>query len=90
MTKHAHRVGNLANEDVDLVGAFDQTWSCFYGGAKLMTFEFACKSMCSFGETSEQESFFLRCCSLHFVPCLRSNFGEELSFVRLTVVAVKF
>jgi len=25
MMKHAHRVSNLANEDVDLVGACDQT-----------------------------------------------------------------
>jgi len=42
MTKHAHRVSNLANEDVDLVGAFDQTWSSFYGSLMLTTFEFAC------------------------------------------------
>jgi len=74
MTKHAHRAINLANEDVNLVGAFDQTWTISHGSLTLMTFEFACKSICSFGETSEQESFFLRCCSLRFVPCLRSNF----------------
>jgi len=49
--KHAHRVSNLANEDVNLVGMFDQTWSHFHGGVTHMTFEFACKSSCSFGET---------------------------------------
>jgi len=32
----------------------------------------------------------LRHCLLHFVPCLRSNFGGYLSFIRLTFVAVKF
>jgi len=53
MTKHAHRVSNLANEDVDLVGRVDQTWSYFYGGVTLITFKFAYKSICSFGETSE-------------------------------------
>jgi len=88
MMKHAHRVSNLANEDVDLVGAFDQTWSVSHGSLTVITFEFACNSICSFGETSEQESFFSRHCSLHFIPCLRSNFGEDLSFIRLTFVAV--
>jgi len=29
MTKHARRVINLANEDVDLVGAFDQNMELF-------------------------------------------------------------
>jgi len=53
MTKHAHRVNNLANEDVNLVGVFDQTWSSFYGSLMLMTFEFACNSSYSFGETLE-------------------------------------
>jgi len=53
MTKHAHRVSNLANEDVDLVGAFHQTWSISYGSLMLITFEFACNSICSFGETLE-------------------------------------
>jgi len=53
MMKHAHRVSNLANEDVDLVGIFDQTWSYFYGRVTLITFEFACKSIYSFGETLE-------------------------------------
>jgi len=56
--KHAHRVSNLANEDVNLVGTFDQTWSHFCGGVTLMTFKFACDSICSFGETSGQETFF--------------------------------
>ena len=74
MMKHAHRVSNLAKEDVDLIGRIDQTWSSFHGRAMFTTFEFACDSICSFGETSEQESFFLRHCSLHFVPCLWSNF----------------
>jgi len=53
MTKHAHGVINLANEDVDLVGIFDQTWSFFYGRVTLITFEFACNSIYSFGETLE-------------------------------------
>jgi len=53
MMKHAHHVINLANEDVDLVGIIDQTWSYFYGRAMFTTFEFACNSICSFGETSE-------------------------------------
>jgi len=81
MMKHARCVSNLANEDVDLVGMFDQTWSCFCGRATLMTFKFACDSICSLGETSEKESFFggfVRCI---LSPCLRSNFGEDLSFV---------
>ena len=90
MAKHAHRASNLANGDVDLVGMFDQTWSVSCGSLTVLTFEFACNSICSSGETLEYESFFLRCCSLYFVPCLRSIFGEELSFVRLTFAAVKF
>jgi len=53
MTKHAHRVSNLANEDVNLVGIFNQTWSYFYGRVTLITFEFACNSIYSFGETLE-------------------------------------
>jgi len=36
MTKHAHRVSNLANEDVNLVGILDQTWSDFYGSVTLI------------------------------------------------------
>jgi len=53
MTKHAHRVSNLANEDVNLVGILDRTWSILYGSLTLITFEFACNSIYSFGETSE-------------------------------------
>jgi len=53
MMKHAHRVSNLANEDVNLVGIVDKTWSYFYGRVMLITFKFACKSICSFGETLE-------------------------------------
>jgi len=54
MMKHAHRVSNLANEDVDLVGVFDQTWSVSYGSlVTVITFEFACTSIYSFGETLE-------------------------------------
>jgi len=66
----------LPIKDVDLVGIFDNMCSYFYGSLTLITFEFACKSIYSFGETLEEESFFLRCCSLHFitVPCLQSNF----------------
>jgi len=53
MTKHAHHVSNLANEDVDLVEVFDQTWSCSHGSLMLTTFKFACVSSYSFGETLE-------------------------------------
>jgi len=53
MTKHAHRASNLAKEDVDLVEAFDQTWSFSHGGLMLATFKFACDSSCSSGETLE-------------------------------------
>jgi len=53
MTKHAHRANNLAKRDVDLVEVLDQTWSCFYGRAMLITFKFACDGICSFGETLE-------------------------------------
>jgi len=60
MTKDAHRVSNLANEDVNLVGMLDRMWSVLHGSSTLATFKFACESICSFGETSEQESFFLR------------------------------
>jgi len=45
MMKHAHHANNLANEDVDLVGTVDQTWSHFCGRATLMTFKFACESI---------------------------------------------
>jgi len=51
--KHAHRVSNLAKEDVDLAGRIDQTWSYFYGRVTVITFEFACNSIYSFGETLE-------------------------------------
>jgi len=53
MMKHAHRASNLANEDVDLVGASDQTWSVSHGSLTVITFEFACISIYSFGETLE-------------------------------------
>jgi len=52
MAKHAHRAINLANADVDLIGTFDKTWSCFCCSLMLISFKFACKSICSFGETS--------------------------------------
>jgi len=39
MTKHAHRVSNLANGDVNLVGAFDQTWSVFVWKLNTVTFK---------------------------------------------------
>jgi len=68
MTKHAHRVSNLANGGVDLVGRVDQTWSCFHGRVALMTFKFACKNMCSFGETSELENFFAKVLFAVFRP----------------------
>jgi len=42
MTKHAHLASNLANKDVNLVGAFDQTWSIFVWMLNAMTFKFAC------------------------------------------------
>jgi len=68
MTKHAHRASNLANKDVDLVGIVDQTWSYFCGSVMLMTFKFACKSICSFSETSECESFFVKVLFTAFCP----------------------
>jgi len=74
MSKHVHRAVNLANEDVDFVGTLDQTWSILHGSLTCTTFEFACKSIHSFGETLEWESVFLRCCLLSFVPCLWSKF----------------
>jgi len=46
MTKHAHRASNLANEDVDLVGAFDQTWSIFAWMSNAVTFKICmCKHL---------------------------------------------
>jgi len=53
MMKHAHRASKLANEDANLVGAFNQTWSVLHGSLTVATFEFACDSIHSFGETSE-------------------------------------
>jgi len=81
MMKHAHRASNLANEDVDLVGMFDQTRSYFYGRVTLITFEFACESICSFGETSEYESFFIKALFTAFRLLVGRVSGEELSFV---------
>jgi len=90
MTKHAHRASNLAKEDVDLLEAFDQTWSFSHGSLMLTTFKFACSGSSSSGETLELESFFLRQ-SLLDSPLVVWRFcGEEMSFVRLTFVAVKF
>jgi len=51
MTKHAHRVSNRDDGHVNFVGVFDETWSYFCGGATLITFEFACKSIYAFAET---------------------------------------
>jgi len=51
MTKHAHRVSNRANEDVDLVGLFDKHGGVSRLVLKLITFKFACKSIYSSGET---------------------------------------
>ena len=81
MMKHAHRASNLANEDVDLVGTVDQTQSCFHGSVTLTTFKFACESLHSFGETSEQESFFVKVLFAVFHPLFGRIDGEELSFV---------
>jgi len=53
MTKHAHRVSNLANEDADLVGSIRSNMEYFLWELKLKTFEFACISICSSGETLE-------------------------------------
>jgi len=49
-----------------------------------------CKSICSFGETLEQESFFSKALFAAFHPLFGQFDGEELAFVRLTFVAVKF
>jgi len=83
MTKHAHRASYFANEDVDLVGTFDQTWSLSHGSSALVTFEFACNDICSVGETSEQESFFLRHFSLTLSLVCGQTFGEHVSFIIL-------
>jgi len=40
VTKHVHRVLNLANEDVDLVGTFDKAWSFFHASLTVTTFKF--------------------------------------------------
>jgi len=53
IAKHAHRVSNLANEDVDLIGMFDATWSVLRCSVKLMTFKFVLNRICFIGETSE-------------------------------------
>jgi len=74
MTKHARRASNLANEDVDLIGMLEQTWSCFCSRAMLTTFKFACKSICSFGETLEQESFFSKVLFAVFRPLFAVDF----------------
>jgi len=47
----------------------------------LMTFEFACESIYSFGETTEQESFFFKVLFAVFRPLFGRVCGEELSFV---------
>jgi len=53
MTRHAHRVINLANEMSILLEHSIKTWSISHGSLTLVTFEFACKSIYSFGETLE-------------------------------------
>jgi len=53
MTKHAHRVINLANEMLILLEYSIKTWSISYGSLMRVTFEFACKSIYSCGETLE-------------------------------------
>jgi len=55
---------NLADEDVDLVGTFDNMWSYFCHSSMLTTFEFTFESICLFAETPEKESCFLSGCSL--------------------------
>jgi len=85
-TKHTHCVINLANEDVDLVGAFDETWSIWHVSLTCLTFEFACSSICSFHETSEHESFFLRCCLLCLsLVCGRFSGGQLLSVNQMKI-----
>jgi len=58
MMKHVHRVSNLANEDVNLVGMLDQTWSILHGSLTLISFKFACKSIYSFGDTLGWKTLF--------------------------------
>jgi len=53
MTKHAHRVSNLANEMSILLEYSIKTWSSLDGSVTVITFEFACNSIYSFGETLE-------------------------------------
>ena len=40
MAKHADRVSNLANGDVNFIGTFDKTWSVLCCSIKLITFKF--------------------------------------------------
>jgi len=65
MTKHAHHVINLANEDVNLVGMFNK-----HGGVSRALQHSQLSNLCNaricfVGETSDWESFFLRC----FIVC---------------------
>jgi len=81
MTKHAHRVINLANGDVDLVGTFDKTWKCFCCSAMLTTFKFVQITSTSLVKHQSRKVSFLRHC--HCVsPLVFGQFdGEELSSV---------
>jgi len=74
MTKNAHRVINLANEMSILLEHSIKTWSILHGSLTCITFEFACKSIYSFGETSEQESFFIKALFAVFRPLFAVEF----------------
>jgi len=69
MMKHAHRVSNLANGDVNLVGTFDKTWKCFCCSATLITVQ---KSRLLPWWNIGVGKFLFKALSLHFVPCLWS------------------
>jgi len=65
------------NKQIDLF--IQQSYFC--GSLTLITFKFACKSIYSFGETLEQESFFSKVLFAAFRPLFGRFAGEELSFV---------
>jgi len=73
MTKHAHRVRNLANGDVGLIGMFDKTWKCFWCSIALISnFQICIKSHLLHWWNIRVRKFLFKALSLHFVPCLRS------------------
>jgi len=85
--KHVHHVSNRANEDVDLVGAVEQNMDCFCCCVVLMTFKFAWKKHPFFWWNIwwniRVRKFLFKALSLHFVPCLLSNWGWRIVICQL-------